>query len=74
MTMDVDQEKNLANSVAQLENVNGKDSVSDDGEFTAAEVRAIMRRVDLRVVGVCALGYSVSLMDRTNLSYAAIAG
>ncbi|KAL2114020.1 hypothetical protein VUR80DRAFT_1316 [Thermomyces stellatus] len=44
------------------------DSVSD------AEKRRIIRRIDLRLVTTVGALYCVSLMDRTNLSAAAIAG
>lgn len=42
--------------------------------YTAAEVKKIIRRVDLRLLPLCGLMYCVSLLDRTNLSNAAIAG
>ena len=74
MDLERDHEKHPAGIEAQVENISSSDSVTDDEEFTAAEAKSIIRRVDIRVVGVCALGYSVSLMDRSNLGYAAIAG
>lgn len=43
-------------------------------EFTLAEQRKIIKRVDLRLVTMTGLAYCISLMDRTNLSMAAIAG
>ncbi|KAL8765837.1 MAG: hypothetical protein Q9209_007196 [Squamulea sp. 1 TL-2023] len=42
--------------------------------YTEAEIKSIVRRVDLRLVPICGLMYCVSLLDRTNLSNAAIAG
>ena len=43
-------------------------------QYTAEEVNKVVRRVDLRLVPLCGLMYCVSLLDRTNLSNAAIAG
>jgi hypothetical protein len=45
-----------------------------DEEFTPEEQRKIIRRIDLRLVTMTGLAYCISLMDRTNLSAAAIAG
>lgn len=47
---------------------------TEDEEFTPEEQRKIIRRVDLRLVTMTGLAYCISLMDRTNLSMAAIAG
>jgi hypothetical protein len=52
---------------ARLENV-------EEYEFSPSEQRKILRRADIRLVGATALGYSISLMDRGNISLAAIAG
>jgi hypothetical protein len=49
-------------------------SVEDEEEFTEEEQRKIIRRIDLRLVTMTGLAYCISLMDRTNLSAAAIAG
>ena len=53
------------------------DSASDTAilsEFTKEEERSIIHRIDRRLVVVVGLIYCVSLMDRTNLSVAVIAG
>lgn len=50
------------------------DDVDEDDQVTPSEARRIIRRVDFRLVLATALGYSVSLMDRGNISLAAIAG
>ena len=42
--------------------------------FTSAEQRSIIRRVDRRLVITVGAMYCVSLMDRTNMSAANIAG
>lgn len=42
--------------------------------FTAAEQKKIIRRIDFRLVTTLGVLYCASLMDRTNLGSAAIAG
>jgi hypothetical protein len=49
-------------------------SGEEEEEFTEEEQRKIIRRIDLRLVTMTGLAYCISLMDRTNLSAAAIAG
>jgi hypothetical protein len=46
----------------------------NDFGFTQAEQRSIIRRVDRRLVVTVGAMYCVSLMDRTNMSAANIAG
>lgn len=43
-------------------------------EFTPAEQKKIIHRIDRRLVVTVGVLYCISLMDRTNLSAAAIAG
>jgi hypothetical protein len=43
-------------------------------QFTLAEQRKIIGRIDRRLVLTLGILYCTSLMDRTNLSFAAIAG
>jgi MFS transporter, ACS family, DAL5 transporter family protein len=53
------------------------DSASDDAilsEFTKSEEKKIMHRIDRRLVLTVGFMYCISLMDRTNLSAANIAG
>lgn len=50
------------------------DNSSDYVEYDEVEQRKITRRVDIRLVLICGLTYCVSLMDRTNLSAASLAG
>lgn len=45
-----------------------------DDEFSSAEQTKIIHRVDRRLIVTCGIMYCISLMDRTNLSAAAIAG
>lgn len=49
-------------------------STDEDEEFTPEEQKRIIRRIDLRLVTMAGLAYCISLMDRTNLSMAAVAG
>jgi hypothetical protein len=52
-------------------------AVADDAainQFTPAEQKKIVRRIDFRLVTTLGLLYCASLMDRTNLGSAAIAG
>lgn len=70
--MDKDSEK------AGMEHL-AKEGSSDGGAFNLESVskeeeKRIMRRVDRRLVSTVGALYCVSLMDRTNLSAAAIAG
>ena len=50
------------------------ENVEEDEEFSPSEQRRILRRTDVRLIGATALGYSISLMDRGNISLSAIAG
>lgn len=62
----------------RIEDIAGKSPPSynddDDYEFTPQEQKKIIRRIDLRLVTMTGLAYCISLMDRTNLSMAAVAG
>jgi hypothetical protein len=61
----------------QLERTASSSEDSNDAriaEFTPAEQRKIVHRVDRRLVVTLGFLYCVSLMDRTNLSNANIAG
>ena len=51
-----------------------RDTLDHDDEYTVEERRKIIHRVDRRLIITCGIMYCVSLMDRTNLSAAAIAG
>jgi hypothetical protein len=43
-------------------------------EYSELEQKRIIRRIDYRLVSILGIMYCASLMDRTNLSAAAIAG
>ena len=49
-------------------------TLSEDEEYTLQEQRKIIHRVDRRLIVTCGVLYCISLMDRTNLGQAAIAG
>lgn len=51
----------------------GSDTDSDHG-FTKEQQQKIIRRIDVRLVLMVGAMYCVSLMDRTNMSAANIAG
>lgn len=67
-------------AVSHLENGHQSDdekrSMQDEAlnYFTPAEQKKIIHRLDRRLVTVVGVMYCVSLMDRSNLSNAAIAG
>lgn len=46
----------------------------DENGLPHAEQKKVMRRVDLRLLMTCGLMYSISLMDRSNIAFAAVAG
>lgn len=55
----------------------GRPALNDidyDEEYTYQEQRKIIHRIDRRLVTMTGLSYCISLMDRTNLSMAAVAG
>lgn len=62
----------------EIAHVEGREARNSDQEasyeFTAAEEKRIKRRIDRRLVTTCGAMYCISLIDRTNLSSAAIAG
>lgn len=71
---------NKEHAVSHLENGHQSDdekrSMQDEAlnYFTPAEQKKIIHRLDRRLVTVVGVMYCVSLMDRSNLSNAAIAG
>jgi hypothetical protein len=61
--------------VALNENIDGsQDGSGYECEFSPKEQKKIIHRIDRRLVVTVGVLYCVSLMDRTNLSAAAIAG
>lgn len=75
-TMSSTDEKENSTAIERVEDVNQTALSNDDydEEFTPAEQRKIIHRIDRRLVTMTGLAYCISLMDRTNLSAAAIAG
>lgn len=64
-------EEKLGNTVADPVESSGSDT---DYGFSPEEEKRIKRRIDRRLVPVLGIMYCVSLMDRTNLGAANIAG
>jgi len=61
--------------VGYIERTLSKESIDAEiGEFTAEERKKIVRLIDRRLVTTLGLLYMCSLMDRTNLGAANIAG
>jgi hypothetical protein len=61
--------------VSLKENVDGsQDGSGYECEFSEREQKKIIHRIDRRLVVTVGVLYCISLMDRTNLSAAAIAG
>ena len=57
-----------------VEHVDTKDNAILINEFSEAEQKRIIQRIDRRLVTTLGILYCASLMDRTNLGSAAIAG
>ncbi|KAL3454967.1 major facilitator superfamily domain-containing protein [Aspergillus heterothallicus] len=74
--MATDIEKSSAHNVENVESAAPKAvvDVDVDEEYTYEEQRKIVHRVDRRLIVICGAAYCISLMDRTNVSAAAIAG
>jgi hypothetical protein len=61
--------------VSLKENIDGsQDDTGYECEFSPREQKKIIHRIDRRLVVTVGVLYCISLMDRTNLSAAAIAG
>jgi hypothetical protein len=75
-----DIEKTSGGQISNVEHIESSADVKrmvdidDDEEFTYEEQRQIIHRVDRRLVTITGAAYCISLMDRTNVSIAAIAG
>jgi hypothetical protein len=75
-SLDVSKMSKKAEQVLQDERLSS-DRSSQDGvvsEFTPAEQRAIIHKIDKRLVVLVGFMYCVSLIDRANLANAAVAG
>ena len=65
----------ITSSSHELEADTASDSsLNSDPVYSYAEQRAIIHRIDRRLVVTCGLIYCVSLIDRGNLGNASIAG
>ncbi|KAL8993801.1 MAG: hypothetical protein Q9169_006072 [Polycauliona sp. 2 TL-2023] len=72
--MDQSSDGHKKNQVNHHEVSRTRDHDAIIAQYSDAEINRIIRKVDLRLVPLCGLLYCVSLLDRTNLSNAAIAG
>ncbi|PGH15941.1 hypothetical protein AJ79_02108 [Helicocarpus griseus UAMH5409] len=60
---------------SQLEYIEDRSNIEESAEqFTPKQAAAIRRKIDLRLLPALGLMYAISLMDRKNISNAAIAG
>ncbi|KAG2417820.1 hypothetical protein HFD88_000919 [Aspergillus terreus] len=75
--MSADIEKGSTQNIENVDSATEKRNeinIDDDEEYSYEEQRKIIHRVDRRLVLICGLAYCISLMDRTNVSVAAIVG
>lgn len=68
------QEVDNVNHVDESLSENSKEAPDYDPEYTPEQQSKIIHRIDRRLIGTCGVLYCISLMDRTNLSAAALAG
>ncbi|KAI0436339.1 major facilitator superfamily domain-containing protein [Xylaria telfairii] len=72
--MDNDSDKG-AYAVDQVEKTERAQlAIPDEDEFTESEAKRVVHRIDRRLLVTIGFMYCVSLIDRTNISFAAIAG
>ena len=57
-----------------VESDNNLEAVPDDHQWTAKEERALVWKIDFRVFPMLCIVFGLSLLDRTNISAAYIAG
>lgn len=69
-------ESEKSSRIENLEHANQPPSnhVDCDEEYSVPEQRKIIHRIDRRLISMCGLAFCLSLIDRTNLSMAAVAG
>lgn len=70
----VDYEKEQPVSLREDAHRDGSSHNEFESEYSPAEQRKIIHRIDRRLVVTVGVLYCISLMDRTNLSAASIAG
>ncbi|OGE47299.1 hypothetical protein PENARI_c051G11455 [Penicillium arizonense] len=75
-----DMDKVSSDHVAEVGNIEAvpthqaRADIDVDEEYSFQEQRKIIHRVDRRLIIICGAAYCISLMDRTNVSVAAITG
>ena len=74
--MSTDTEKGARDEITPINNVDSGDAVNidEDEVYSYEEQRKIIHRVDRRLLPACGLALFVSLVGRTNVGMAAIAG
>ena len=66
------EEKVIGHSPSHIEDVEFTDSAQQD--FTAEEEAAVIRKLDFRLLPIVFVLYSLSVLDRSNLGNARLAG
>lgn len=63
-------------SIENVEDINqpASNNVDWDEEYSPPEQRKIIHRIDRRLILMSGLAYCISMIDRTNLGMAAVAG
>ncbi|RAK95823.1 MFS general substrate transporter [Aspergillus ibericus CBS 121593] len=64
----------MADDAVKSVSVGAESASTEDLELTPQEQRRVIRRVDMRLIMMLGLLHTVSLIDRGNLSTAAVAG
>jgi hypothetical protein len=74
MTRDIEKTEVAMQSEAAYTPTKGSTEGDLDNDFSPAETKKLIARIDRRLVLTVGVLYCISLMDRTNLSSANIAG
>jgi len=74
MTRDIEKTEVTLQSEAASTPTKDSTDVDFESEWSPAETKRLIRRIDRRLVLTVGILYCISLMDRTNLSAANIAG
>ena len=63
-------------SIGNVEDINqpASNNVDWDEEYSPSEQRKIIHRIDRRLILMSGLAYCISMIDRTDLGMAAVAG
>lgn len=72
--MDPSKKQTLARDRSSSVSADNMDTTTNPDQFSLEEQKRIMRRVDIRLVTTVGLLYCFSVIDRSNLPSAAVAG